>query len=211
MHRLSILVHRVAGRHAKRIRAAERTKGQEQLPCAVPNLLEQGLGYHTQQLQLNRHNQHDGSMYQEHLPQHRGCHQQCLTASLLLTRVLSRQIRPEHAPTPARHFSASAKGPQERQYRAEQPHRQAPQHLRQPAGHISHRQLQQPWQQPSASAQSGTVSAAAPQQSRPVSASAPGELPCRESSMGLLGHPSCRLIQKQALGEEMCTTVSQGV
>lgn len=209
MHRFTLLAHRAAGRHAKRTKAGKTTKGQEQLPCPVLNFLDQESGYLSQQLQLSRHNQHDGSIHKEHLPQQRECHQHCLTASLPSTHVLTFPIRSDHAPTPARHFSASAKGPGERQFRAEQPPRQALQPLQQPTGHISHRQLQQTWQQPSAYAQSGTVSAAMPQQSRPVSASAPGEPACRVSSMGLLGNPSCRMIQTQALIDKICAMVGQ--
>ena len=209
MHRLTILAHRAAGRHAKRITAGETTKGQEQLPCLIQSFLDQESGYLSQQLHFSRHNQHHISICKEQLAQQRECHRHCLTASLPRARVLSCQIRSDHGPRPARHFSASAKGPRERRFRAEQPPRQALQPLQQPTRHISHRQLQQPWQQPGASAQSGTVSAAMPQQSRPVSASAPGEPACFVSLMGLLGDPSCSLIRTQPLIDKMRTIVGQ--
>ncbi len=174
MQRFTPFLHRAAGRHAKRIRAAGKTQGHEQLPCSDRTLSDLELGHLSQQLQPSRQAQHRGSHCQGLWSQQHGYHQ-CSAASMSLSQVLSRQIRSETAPASACHFSASAKGPREGHFRAGQPPRQASPPLQQPAGHSRGGQRQDPWQQTSASVQSRPSEGGPTHQSRPVTAFAPGE------------------------------------
>ena len=195
MHRLTVFLHGAAGRHAKRIRVDNKIKGQAQLTCSERNDLDEELGY-LSQLQYSRQIQYHGSKSQKNSSRQQECHQHCAIASTFFTQVLSHQIRVECAVTTARQFSASAKGPHDGHSRAGQSDRQASQPGNQPAGHNGHGQTQSPWQQPNASLQSSPLKGAPPQQSRPVTAFAPGEPVCIVPLIGSGANSSCGLMQK---------------